>query len=173
MAEFLASCVFGAHCKVQLELGILESQAVALLRPFFARSSIRMLTIDVSPEAMNKIGTQIMSIDKLEFHMRAPPTSLFDRRTLPKSLWFHSHAGEDKDFWAILDHFATGEQPPQVEGTTTLLITWEDNLDFDWLANEDTDHDIFVGRLTKLAAPLYKRGIVVTDMHGRNVTTLV
>jgi hypothetical protein len=175
MAAFFASCTFGTDCRFQIEIPNLLPATVALLLPFFSKHSFKELTIDAAASAIDVLSPAMTNVPYIEFHRTMPPPSFFDGHTLPQTLTLAYPPSTDSDsFWDFLGHLSSYDRPPHPEGPTRLRIWWDgDNIDFDWLEDGGLEHTMFIGRLTRLAVALHRRGVLVTDEHGRDVTTLL
>jgi hypothetical protein len=123
---------------------------------------------------MTLLAPDIMRIPGIGFIDVMPPPSLLDVETLPDQLTLtypNSNANsEQASFWTFLDHLLASKH---VLPEDFLRIDYKINTRFDWFGDSTEAYSIFTGRLLKIAANLYKRGVIITDIYGRHVKSLV
>jgi hypothetical protein len=174
MLKTLAQSSFATPLCIQLHIVNLRLERAHLLTPLLASSLVKGAILHISKDAIAVLAPDIMRIPGLTFIGVMPPPSLMrvenvsDELTLtyPKS----NANSEQTDFWAFLDHVLASEH---VLPENFLRIDYKINTRFDWFGDSTEAYSIFIGRLLKIAANLYKRGVIITDIHGRDVKSLV
>jgi hypothetical protein len=174
MLTTLAQSSFEMPICIQLQLANLRRERAHILRPLLASSLIEDAILDISKDAMILLAPDIVRIPAIRFIDVMPPPSLLDAETVPDQLTLaypQSNANsEQASFWTFLDHLLASKHTLPED---FLRIDYEIDTRFDWFGDSTEAYSIFIGRLLKMAANFYKRGVIITDIHGRDVKSLV
>jgi hypothetical protein len=179
MLRFFSRCIFGAGCKLSLYLHTLSSESAPLLTPLFDLNTFSELTIYINQACMNVLAAQILRIPVVIFPLFAPAPSILDLGLLPRvvNLPFPTSLNYQKTFWDFVDAMLYSGH--QYGNRVVIKIHHGDHGfliddDFDWLvgSNSTAAHAAFIRRLLPAAVALFKRGLVITDRYGRDVTSL-
>jgi hypothetical protein len=170
MVLLLSRCRFSKQCRLKVDVPALNPGQARVLHPFFAYHDIKELEINMKIPTLCKLATQISAISRIVFGGMIPPHTLFYTMPLPESITIYNlHQADHETLWTLLRSLGAANIPP--ERRTTLTLYQSDEPDLDWL-DLDSPVPMFVGRLLPLAVALYRRGIVVVDKHGRDVSSL-
>jgi hypothetical protein len=174
MLTTLARFSFETPLCIQLQLAHLRQERAHILRPLLASSLVENAVLDISKDALTLLAPYIMRIPGIKFIHVMPPPSLLHVENVPDQLTLtypNSDANSERaNFWTFLDHLLASKHalPEDV-----LRIDYEINTRFDWFGDSTEAYSIFIGRLLKMAANFYKRGVIITDTHGRDVKSLI
>jgi hypothetical protein len=170
MVLLLSRCRFSKECRLKVDVPALNPGQACVLHPFFAYHDIRELEINMKKSTLCKLSTQISAIPRIVFGGMIPPHTLFSTTLLPESITIYDlHQANHEPLWTLLRSLEASTT--QLEKHTTLNLWQSDEPDLDWL-DLDSPVPMFVGRLLPLAIALYRRGIIVVDKHGRDVSSL-
>jgi hypothetical protein len=170
MVLLLSRCRFSKECRLKVDVPALNPRQARVLDPFFAYHDTTELEINMNISTLCKLTTQISAIPRIVFGGMIPPHTLFYTMPLPESITIYNlHQADHEALWSLLHSLGASTTP--LERRTTLNLHQSDEPDFDWL-ELDSRLAMFVGRLLPLAVALHRRGIVVVDKHGRDVSSL-
>jgi hypothetical protein len=170
MVLLLSRCRFSKECRLKVDVPALNPGQARVLHPFFAYHDIKELEINMKIPTLCKLATQISAIPRIVFGGMIPPHTLFSATLLPESITIYDlHQADHETLWTLLHRLGASTTP--LERRTTLNLLQSDEPDLDWL-ELDSRVAMFVGRLLPLAVALHRRGIVVVDKHGRDVSSL-
>jgi hypothetical protein len=175
LVRFIAQCWFGPRCTFELHMPNLRASKTAPLLQMLQLHACDKLLLSVPPRCLRALAPAIKQASAVTLFYSVPPPGTLV--TVPRELKLHypvggGQGGERDELWAFLDRFTdsmggAAQTPPQA----TVRI-YRNAAEFDWLARADTAATVFVGRLLVVAVALYKCGVVVRDVHGRDVTSL-
>jgi hypothetical protein len=173
LVRFIAQCWFGPRCAFELHMPNLRASKAAPLLQVFTEHACDELLLSMSPRCLRALAPAIKRASAVTLFDSVPPPGTLV--TVPRELTLHypvAGGAERDEFWAFLERIAdsvggAAKTPPQA----TVRI-YRNAAEFDWLGHADTAATVFVGRLLVVAVALYKCGVVVRDVHGRDVTSL-
>jgi hypothetical protein len=175
LVRFIAQCWFGPRCAFELHMPSLRASKAAPLLQMLQLHACDKLLLSVPPRCLRALAPAIKKASAITLFDSVPPPGMLV--TVPRELTLHyplagGQGAEREEFWAFLERIAhsmggAAQTPPQA----TVRI-YRKAAEFDWLSHADTAVTVFVGRLLVVAVALYKCGVVVRDVHGRDVTSL-
>jgi hypothetical protein len=176
MAAFLSqsSLAPGAQVRLVLDCMIYDIiESATLLKHLFLRNTIQEIEVITNSDLLSALMPQIMQCPEVIFCCYIPPFASQDlvHEALPRKITIK---GTEREFevdllWDALDALAS--LPPLVDNTMTLIISFAFGPIDGW--EPTAEHTGFVGRLLQHAVVLYRRGIIVIDKNGRDVSSLV
>jgi hypothetical protein len=177
MVQFVGAGVYGPKLSAVIVIPLLDVSHAHLLRPFFARHQLIMLSLDLPLDSCTLLLPEIMKPAILELSRGIPSIRAHNLFTLPETMCLHFRPKDEvarAAFWELLDTLI-GAPSRLKPGAKVVEIGFQDPLImFTWTPEPDTDrHEAqFIERLAPLARALLKRSIVVTDRFKRDVTCL-
>jgi hypothetical protein len=169
MLAFLSQSSLAPDAQVKLQIFEVFGASATLLKPFFARNTIRELELNMETDLVCALMPEIMQCSEVILNTIVPPFASQDTANMayPRKLTIKGIEDEDL-FWNELG--ALVSLPPLVGKTMTLSISYTSKPDIDWL-DLAADNAGFVARLLHHAVILYRRGIIVVDKHDRDVSS--
>jgi hypothetical protein len=172
--RFLSRCTFAAGCSLELVIHELTPESVPIISPLFNRNMYRRLNLSLPQESLSVLLPDIREVPRLSFCMYMPPLSMLDMVSEVEEITFETPLARkgqryETDFWNFLTQLSHGDPLPKGK-STTVKIGYEQQSEFDWMSGSP-DSKMLVEQLKPLATALLKRGIVVVDKAGCDVST--
>jgi hypothetical protein len=170
MPTFLSQLSLAPDAQVKLQMFEIPGTSATLLKPFFVRNTIRELELLMDPDIVSALMPEIMQCPEVIFNEYVPLFASQDipHTGLPRKLTIKRIEDEEL-FWDGLGTLVS--LPPLIGRTMTLSISYTSKPDIDWL-DLAADNAEFVARLLHHAIVLYRRGIIIVDKHGRDVSSV-
>jgi hypothetical protein len=169
MLLLLSRCRFADECHMNIRVVEASPDRVSVLQQFFQAHTILSLKIAMPADSLSVLSAEIMHIPCVVFNGVVPPLEMMQTRPLPDTITIrHLNMSQNEaQLWQLLIDLYMGSDV--LAKSTTLRLCRGEEQDWDWLDRATGDAG-FVGKLLPWAVKLHRRGIIVVDKYGENVS---
>jgi hypothetical protein len=178
---YIFRCRIKEGCLFYLDAPSAKRVDALNLIPFFDNHKPRDVRLICASEVLEALSEQIALAHHVTVACGPVPLSIVKHGHLPRNFVFSvdpAQASETTSLWEFLD--AVGEQPDHSSTPYMLSIITELDIDegemvghrFRWFDGEQDEHAAFISRLAAEAVRLRRKGVLIVDGDGHDITNI-